>query len=112
MLSWLNRFLQTGKPLSGAKAKEFNIVDRFTQPDGDDAQLVRDAVAVLTEDYFFTKGVKLGKKIKCAASARLNGRLEILENAKLVRSGKKKMGGNAYVGLKGMTNKKKKPSKL
>ena len=105
-------FLQTGVPLSGDRAKEFNIVDRFVDEDGNEEKMMKEAVDVLMNEYFYSKGVKLEKKIKCAATARLNGRQHIVDALNDMISGKKKRGTNAYVGLKGMTNKKKNNSKL
>eukprot|EP01084_Bolivina_argentea_P142159 249743_1 len=103
-------FLQTGLPLSGDKAKEFNIVDRFVE-DGNEEALINAGIDVLMNEYFYTKGIKLNKKIKCASTARINGRQEIISISKDQLSGKKKFSGGSYVGLKGMTNKNKK-SKL
>ena len=111
-------FLQTGIALRGERAKEFNIVDKFVEEDGNDQMLIKEAVNVLMNEYFYSKGIKLEKKIKCAATARLNGRQPLLDALNDIMSGKKSKksrgsnNNNAYVGLKGMTNKKKNKSKL
>lgn len=104
-------FLQTGVAVNGVKAKEMNIVDRMIGPDGDEEGMMAEAVRVLKEEYFYTKNVSLDKKIKCAATARRNGRMAELKQIADLLSGKRKdSSGGAYVGLRGMT--KKKQSKL
>merc|ERR1712062_557391 len=91
-------FLQTGVAVQGVKAKEMNIVDQLI--DGDELQMMDAAVKVLKEEYFFTKSVSLEKKIKCASTARRNGRLLLIKDIEDLLSGKRKVGsGGAYVGL-------------
>ena len=105
-------FLQTGVAVNGEKAKEMNIVDRMVNPDGDEEGLMAAAVKVLKEEYFFAKSVSLDKKTKCAATARRNGRLEELKELNDLLSGKRQgRSGGDYIGLRGMT-KKRKQSKL